>query len=199
MRLVAVVAIVAIAACGDDPAICTEIADPLQCWPDLMHTPQGSVTLGTGRDAFEAMPDALSLEFGAQNGYDVVVNVQMSGFDPGNLQDVIDPGNPRTRILAFFADTNVPLNFFAACPFRTAYKRTTVGEFDYELPAGVAVIFENCWRSDRLIGKQIRIELEVMDNCGGYATDVKTITLAPPTKSYPMETDTPGCMHAAGR
>lgn len=207
MRVVASVAPVAIAlaapvamvvaGCGGDSVICTVRADPLKCWPDPMHIPQGSVALGTGREAFEDMPDVLALEYGTQNGYDVAANVRMTGFDPGNPQNLLDPGNPRTRIRAFFADTNVPLNFEAGCPFRTAYMPSHAGNYDYELPSGVPVVFEVCWRSDRLIGKRIRIELEVMDDCGGYASDVKTVTLAPPAGYYPMETDTPGCMHAA--
>jgi len=203
MRVVAPIAI-AIAGCGggsppnvDAPLICTARADPAQCWPNPAHIQQGSVTLGTGRAAFEVMPDVLPLEYGTQNGYDVAANVRMTGFDPGNLENLLDAGNPRTRILAFFADTNVPLAYGAGCPFRSAYARSAAGDYDYEFPAGVPVVFEPCWRSDHLIGKQIRIELEVMDDCGHYASDVKIVTLAPPMGPYPMEHDTPGCMHAA--
>ena len=193
MRVAALVAVTAIAGCGGDSPICTERVDKAICWPELAHVPQGSAILGTGVHAFEPMPDVLKLEYGPQSGYDVVAHAQMSGFDPGNLQDILTPGNPRTRIRAYFADSNVPLNRFVVCPFRTAYTRAKSGHHDYELPGGVGIIFDVCWRSDRLIGKQVRLELEVMDDCGGYTTDVKTVTLGPPEGDYPIETNTPGC------
>ena len=202
MRIAARVALIAIAGCGGgaaspDAAICTLRADPLQCWPDPAHKPQGSVTLGTGRAAFEAMPDTLTLEYGPQGGFDLVANVRMSGFDPGNLDVLLDPGNPRTRIRAYFADSNIPLNFFAVCPFRQAYRPSQSGDYDYEFPEGVPVIFETCWRANHLIGARVRIELELMDDCGGYVSDVKTVTLVAPTEPYPIEDDAPGCMHVA--
>jgi len=208
MRVVALLAMTALvgmatAGCGGgdapmpDAAICTLRADPLQCWPDPAHVPQGNATLGTGRGAFEQMPDTLTLEYGPQGGYDLVANVRMSGFDPGNLDKLLDPGNPRTRIRAFFADSNIPLNFSAVCPFRQAYKASQSDDYDYEFPEGVPVVFETCWRSNHLLGARVRIELELMDDCGGYATDVKTVTLAPPTGPYPIENDAPGCMHIA--
>jgi hypothetical protein len=197
------VAMASVTGCGggggspDAAAICTLRADPLQCWPDPAHKPQGSVRLGTGHTAFEAMPDTLNLEYGPQGGYDLVANVRMSGFDPGNLEMILDPGNPRTRIRAFFADSNIPLNFSAVCPFRQAYKPLDSGDYDYEFREGVPVVFETCWRSNHLIGARVRVELELMDDCGGYASDVKTVTLAPPTGPYPVEDDAPGCMHVA--
>jgi hypothetical protein len=203
MRLVALAGMTALAGCGggatspDASALCTARADPLQCWPDPAHKPQGAVTLGTGRAAFEAMPDTLTLEYGPQGGFDLVANVRMSGFDPGNLDVLLDPGNPRTRIRAYFADSNIPLNFFAVCPFRQAYRPSQSGDYDYEFPEGVPVIFETCWRSNHLIGARVRIELELMDDCGGYVSDVKTVTLVAPTEPYPIEDNAPGCMHVA--
>jgi hypothetical protein len=193
MRVVALLA--ALGGCGEAPPICNVQADPTICWPDVTRVPHGSVSLGTGRDAFEPMPEVLPLEYGPQNGYDLMVNVRMTGFEPGDPVNILDPSNPRTRIRAFFADTNVPLDHLASCPTRTAYARSSTG--DYEL-GGTAVVFETCWRSDHLFGKQIRIELELMDDCGHYAADTKTVTAAPPTSGmYPIDQDTPGCMHAA--
>jgi hypothetical protein len=157
--------------------------------------PQGAAILGTGIDAFEPMPDMLPLEYGPQGGFDLVANVRMSGFAPGNPQNILDPGNPRSRIRAFFADTNVPLNYFATCPFRTGYVPSGDRDYDYQLAQGAGIVFEICWRSDRLIGQRIRIELELMDDCGGYTTDTKIVTAAPPTVPYPVEHDTPGCIH----
>lgn len=155
---------------------------------------KGSATLGTGRDAFEAMPDTLPLEYGAQAGFDLVANVHMTGLDPGKPgAGVLDPGNPRTRLRAFFADTGVPLNYYASCPFRSTYKASPGG--GYEMESGVAVVFETCWRSDKLIGAKIRIDLELEDDTDGYAHDSKIVTATAPTTDYPTEQGTPGCIH----
>src|SRR5437870_334641 len=104
--------------CGNSPKSCLGKVDPAQCWPELATFPQGSAELGTGRDAFEPMPDLVQLEYGPQGGFNVVANVQMTGFAPGNPQNVLDDRNPRTRIREFFADTNVSLDYSVVCPFR---------------------------------------------------------------------------------
>lgn len=165
---------------------------PGECWPAAPRIPQGSVTLGTGRDGFETMPAVLPLEYGAQDGFMLIANVRMTGFAPGNAQNILDPANPRTRIRAFFVEGDVPLNFYAKCPFRTAY---VPSGGSYQLIEAAPVIFETCWRSDRLFGKQIRVELEIQDGNGGYATDVKVVTAAPPIGFHPIDTNSPGCEH----
>lgn len=139
------------------------------------------------------MPAVLPLEYGTQDGYNLVAHVKMTGFTPGNASNILDPVNPRTRIRAFFADDNVPLNFYAKCPFRNAYVESPGG--GYELVQGVAVIFETCWRSDNLIGRPIRIELELLDDAGGYTTDVKTVIAGEPEGFYPIDQGSPGCVH----
>ncbi len=157
--------------------------------------PTGTATLGTGHGRFEAMPEMLPIEYGTQDGYNLVANVRMTGLAPGDPNAAFDfAGNPRTRIRAFFADTNVPLNFYSNCPFRLAYVPSAAG--GYELREGIGIIFENCWRANRLIGRRIRIELELLDAAGGYATAVTTVTAAAPTGPYPPEPDAPGCQHA---
>ena len=115
MRTLALIATVVLASCGEDaPAPhCPPVDDPEMCWPDLVTFPQGTATLGTGRAAFEPMPDELPLEYGPQGGFDLVGNARMTGFYPGNPDNLLDPYNPRTRIRAFFDDTNVPLDFRA--------------------------------------------------------------------------------------
>jgi hypothetical protein len=196
MRVLALIAAAALAGCGEDlqGPRCMPFPDPTDCWPELATFPQGTATLGTGRAAFEAMPDELPLEYGSQGGFDLVAHVRMTGFYPGDPDNLLDPANPRTRIRAFFDDTNVPLDFNSHCGGRTAYVPSSAGGYEY--PAGTGVVFELCWRSDRLIGKRIRIELEIMDDCGGYATDAKTVTAVAPTNGmYPIEQDTPGCIH----
>jgi hypothetical protein len=139
------------------------------------------------------MPDELPLGYGVQDGFMLFAHVRMNGFAPGNPADILDPANPRTRIRAYFHETNVPLNYYAGpCAFRTAY--APMGNGDYQLIESAAVIFETCWRSEHLFGKKIRVELELLDSTG-YTTDVKIVTAAPPTGSHPIDMGTPGCIH----
>ena len=168
-------------------------AAPKPCWTDEPRDVRGTAVLGTGRGGFEAMPATLPLEYGTQDGFNLVAQVRMTGFEPGNPTNILDPANPRTRIRAYFDDTNVPLNFYAKCPFRSGYVPSPGG--GYELVEGVAVIFETCWRADNLIGRPIRIELELLDDAGAYATDVKTAIAGAPPTDYPMDQGSPGCVH----
>ena len=138
------------------------------------------------------MPDMLPLEFGSQQGFDLVANVMMTGLVPGDPNNTFAETNPRTRIRAYFADTNVPLNYYSECPWHYGYAPT--GDGNYTLPNGVAVIFETCWQAANLIGKQVRIDLELVDSNDHYAHTSTTVTLAAPTTSYPM-IDSPGCVH----
>lgn len=165
------------------------------CWPDATSTPPGMLTLGTGRDTFEPMPSTLPIAYGTQDGYMFIANARMSGIDPGNSKDILDPRNPRTRIRAYFADSGLPLNRFAedACPFRTAYK--DVGNGEYELIQMIGVVFDTCWRSGNLVGKQFRIEAELFDAAGTvYASDSRVITAsAADDPNAPSEPNAPGC------
>jgi hypothetical protein len=201
-----VISVLLLAACGDPTETPSDGGDggaadaspdaPIStgpCWPTELPTGvTGTATLGTGFASFEAMPSELPLYYGAQGGFNIVANVHMDGFNPGNPKNVLDPQNPRTRIRAFFVDTGLPLNFYANCPFRSAYKSAAGG--GYELGEGVAILFETCWRSNHLIGAQVRIDLELVDTTNS-TLDSKLVTLGSPTDPYPMETGVAGCMH----
>ncbi len=202
MRVLAIITAAALAGvmgagCGEDPAGTPDgmpepDGPPGPCWPDQPPPPQGgTAVLGTGRDGFEPMPDELPLEYGAQDGFMLITNVRMSGFVPGNPQDVLDPKNPRTRVRAYFDDTNEPLNYYITCPFRTAYVPDGA---EYRLIEAVPIVFETCWRSVHLFDRKVRIELEVLDGTGAYATDVKVVTAVRPTGFYVEDTG-PGCIH----
>lgn len=199
-----------VAACGDnrvlpdgmitpdlDAAVDTPPEYTGPCWPEdqPMPAPQASATLGTGRAGFEPMPDVLPLEYGFQDGFMFIASVRMRGFHPGNPADVLFHYNPRTRIRAFFADTGVPLNRYSKCPFRTGY--VDLGHGEYELAQEAGIVFETCWRSDRLLGKQFRIELDLMDYAGvTLVSDSKIVTAAEPVGDpggWPREEDTPPC------
>jgi len=203
MRSAAHVLVVALlgSGCGDDVSISPDADVPVEldanippgpCWPDVARIPRGSATLGTGRDGFETMPDELPLEYGSQDGFMLIANVRMTGFPPGNAQNILDPANPRTRIHAYFDETNVPLNFYAHCPFRNAY--VPAGS-EYQLVEAAPIIFETCWRSEHLFGKRIRIELELLTDDGAYTTDVKVVTAVAPTSLHPIDQGQPGCIH----
>lgn len=204
MWRIVIPAAVALVGCGDDPAggmvdagtdagVDAPRPPAGPCWLEQPRTPQGSAVLGTGREGFEPMPEVLPLGYGAQDGFMLFAHVRMNGFTPGNPADILDPANPRTRIRAYFHETNVPLNYYAGpCAFRIAY--TPMGNGDYQLLEAVPIIFETCWRSEHLFGKKIRVELELLDSTG-YTTDVKVVTAAPPTGTHPIDMGMPGCIH----
>lgn len=187
----------ALCACGDDAGATVDgsIEDapaPKPCWELVDPIPKGVGILGTGYDQFETMPTDLPIEFGPQNGFNIVANVQMQGLEPGNPDDIFDPSNPRTRILTYFADTGVPLRRSANCPYRVGYK--PIDATTYEFSAGVPIIFDTCWRAGQLIGHQIRIKLEIFDSARGYVVNERVVTLAAPTTGdYPTDEGTPGC------
>lgn len=163
------------------------------CWPeDRPHISGGSVTLGTGTETFGEVSDELALEYGVAGGYFFPVHARTTGLEPGNPLSLLDPSNPRTRVRAYVAETGVPMMQSVAC-FRDPYEASPMG--GYQPTQGLAVFPDPCWwHSDLLIGLVIRLELEVIDVNGVYATDVKTVTLtAPPAGSYPIEQGSPGC------
>ena len=186
----------AVIGCGDKVKLTPPDAPPGDCWPGNGSAAAGSATLGTGRDSYLAMPDPLPIEYGAQDGFDLVANVKMHGLLPGDPTDILNPVNPRTRILAFFAATNIPLNYYAHCPFQLGYVPSEDGSgSDFVLPQGQGVVFETCWRAQHLIGQLVRIDLDVVDSDDHYAHDSVTVTLAAPAGPYPMDPPEPGCMH----
>jgi hypothetical protein len=181
---------------GDDAAVIDTVDAPVwngPCWPSDTATPGGSITLGSGpQGEFQPMPSELQLVYGGQDGFNLVVNVKQMGFGTGDPADILNVTNPRTRIHAFFADTDVPLMANAECPFRFGYQ--DIGGGEYVSVDVVSVIFDTCWRSGNLIGKQIRIEAEILDwNGTTYAMDSRTVTATAPQPGYPDEPNAPGC------
>jgi hypothetical protein len=190
-------------ACGDNvpggSAIDAAVIEPDghtmtgPCWPEVAEKiPHGTFTMGMGRGGFQTMPEDVPLEWGFQDGFMFVLSARMAGFPPGHPTDILDPSNPYTRIRAYFDDTNVPLAKQSVCPFRNGYKETTSGE--YVLNQEVGIVFDTCWRIDRLVGQRIRIEGELLDPSGHYASETRVVTaVAPVDPNYPMETNTEPC------
>lgn len=191
----------ALAACGDptapvlpdtpvapaDAMVDTPPRGP--CWLDIAKIPRGSAVLGTGRDGYQPMPDEPRLEYGTQDGFMLIASVRMTGFAPGIPWPGADV-NLRTRIQVYFDETNIPLNEAAKCAFQFGY--IPFGN-EFELIEEAPLIFDTCWRSEHLFGKKLRVELEVLDKDGGYATDVKVVTAREPDGVYPVDMGTPGC------
>jgi hypothetical protein len=163
------------------------------CWPEVTkQIPHGSLTLGMGRGGFQPMPEIAPLEWGVQDGFMFVLSARMTGFRPGHPTDFTYEGNPFTRIRAYFDDTNVPLNRYTTCAFRNPYTATVDG--DYVMNEEAPVMFETCWRIDRLVGQRIRIEGEILDTSGNYAAETHVVTAAAPLNpNYPMESSSAPC------
>ena len=187
--------VVIVAGCGDNavPAVPPAPPDAYErsgsCWVDGT-TPRGVVELGTGTASFEPLPDPLPLEYFVTGGWGIPVNVKMSGLEPGNPDDILDPLNPRTRVLAFFADTKIPLSY-AHCPNPFGYVSQGDGTFTW--PFGADVDIKLCWDAAHLIGAQVQIDVDVVDHDGYVAHKSTTVTLGAPPGYYPME-KLPPCM-----
>lgn len=189
--------LLATAACGgtsDSPmGDATVDADipTFHCWPSLQPIPRGTAVLGHGFDAFRPMGDTLPLEYGSQDGFMVKVRTRMSGFLTGG-PPITNPANPFTRVRAYFADTGQSLQLPSECGMRDWYVQGPSGE--YELFRELAVVFDVCWRMDRLNGARIRIDLDLMDATGTFASDSKVITATEPVApGYPIDTTPPTC------
>jgi hypothetical protein len=164
------------------------------CWPETAkRVPHGTFTVGLGRGGYKELPDVAPLEWGIQDGYMFVLSTRMTEFRPGDPNDFTYVANPFTKILAYFDDTNVQLNRDMKCAFRNPYQVTAEG--DYVMKQEVGVMFETCWRIDRLVGQRIRIEAEILEPNGNYAHETRVVTAAAPVDpSYPKEQNTAGCL-----
>jgi hypothetical protein len=195
--IIAAAAALQLVACGDNLAAETDGGTDAGVDVDVDADLGPIAVLGTGYEAFEPMPEVLMLEYGAQGGYHLMAHVWMSGLTPGNAKDVFDPANPRTRIHASFADSGIPLDFYAHAQSPKELGYAPTANDGYQLARAVPIIFETCWRSNHLYGSRIKIELEVKDVTGRIATDVKIVIAAEPLGGgiVPDPPGTPGCDH----
>ena len=154
-------------------------ADATDCWP-TDTTAGGQLELGTGDTAFVAMPTEIDLVFGSQGGYHIPTRTQIRNLDPGDLNDVTAPNNPRTRVRAFFIDTEQP-TYGTSCPLRVGYAEQ--GDGSYVDPNVIeARFFENLGPPD-LFDKQFRVLAEVIDSTNTLASDEKVVTVRAPTNA----------------
>jgi len=172
---------------GGDPLIDAMTPEPdgpkQPCWSTDGSQPRGTIALGTGFTSFTAMPTQQPLEYGSQGGFDIQVNARMTGLQPGNPAEILDPSNPKTRFRAFFVDTGASVNR-GTCAFRLAY--VPVGGNVYELQMGTSLIFDTCFQSQGVLNHDLRVQLEILDSDGGYAMVEQIVTpLAPIDGQYP--------------
>ena len=198
-----VIACLLLSACGDPEANpadrdggSTDAADAytgpvFMCWPDIAPVPQGTVTLGAGGgQGFAPMPETLPLEYGIQGGFMVKVWPRMTGFIVGR-SPINAPENPFTRIRATLLGTDAALQLPGNCASREWYEPNAVG--GYDLHEEFAVVFNTCWQSDRLIGAQIQLDVELMDATGAFATERRIITATEPVGDHPVGITQPSC------
>jgi hypothetical protein len=177
---------------------------PSICWPEAATTPHGSLVLGLPKPPFEDLPTEIPLVWGLQDGFMFLVQVKMKGIAPGDPAN-LDVRNPHTRVRAFFDDTDVPLNRYGSCSYRVGYVESSDDSYVAAAPPtgsaqDVPVVFETCWRSDRLIGQRIRLEAEIRDASGElYASDTRVVTALEPEAPYIIDHDSPACPEGAIR
>jgi hypothetical protein len=164
--------------CGHEARAVSDAAiaplDAAPCWFDT-YTLGGTVELGTGdvQAAFTPMPDSVPIIPTPQLGYAIMVDAQMTGMIPGNVNDLLDPSNPRTRFQAFFVDTGAQATS-GHCGIRLAY-RSSNGT-DFELPEVTTLPFAIGVTESELVGRQLRVVVEIIDAASTYARDEKVIT-----------------------
>jgi hypothetical protein len=166
-----------LAACGGHPGQSPDAAGP--CWP-LDATPGGQAELGTGDIAFEPMPAMLPIIRNAtQSDPYLEIHARIHGLPPGNPDNILDPGNPRTKFGATIDELGLTLG--VECPASLGYvasPQAGAGGFDlvHSLRIGIGTI-----PFDQLAGKQARITLVVVGSNGLYAQDTKLVTLTAPS------------------
>jgi hypothetical protein len=182
----AVVCAALLGACGDsgssagdggihDVAHDADADDGNGCWPTVAQIPHGTIEIGGGDTAFEPMPDSIPLFFGVQSGFGIMVRTRMSGFNPGGEGFPPPPENAWTRLHASFVDRTDELTDPIPCGYRRQYVPNSVGSYD--IPATIAIGFKTCWGTDVLVGAKIKIDAEIMDSDGNYATSSHVITM----------------------
>jgi hypothetical protein len=160
-----------LASCGGHPSQNPDAAGP--CWP-LDAMPGGQAELGTGDIAFEPMPAMLPvIRNASQSDPFLQIQARIHGLPPGNPDNILDPGNPRTKVGATIDELGLTLE--VECPASLGYVASPeAGAFDlvHSLRIGLGTT-----PPAQVAGKQVRITLEVVGSNGLYAQDMKLVTL----------------------
>ncbi|HEY4056428.1 MAG TPA: hypothetical protein VGM39_07455 [Kofleriaceae bacterium] len=162
-------------ACGDG-SVGVDAFD--NCWPTVAHTPHGTVEIGGGESAFEPMPETIPIFYGAQGGFGVMVRTRMTGFDPGHANFPQPPQSPFARLHASFVDRNDELTDPIPCGYQQQYEPSSVGSYD--IVDSLSVGFRTCWGTDALVGAKLKVDVEMLDRDGNYATNSMVFTAGEP-------------------
>ena len=149
---------------------------PGPCWSLDGTTPGGTVQIGTGDMQFMPLPSELPFLYGNQGGLELVVRSRITGMDPGNATDFLDPKNPKTRFSAIMFDGTV-----VAPPCSLRYGYTARGDGSYDLVSSGLVEFLPLELGQRAYNTQMTLIVEVIDSAGLYAKNQGDVIVRPPT------------------
>jgi hypothetical protein len=179
---------VAALACGEshfknkDGGVITDgsgsASDAGACWPIGKTTPNGTQQLGIGTGDFIPMPDEVNLEYGTQGGFDVPTRGLITGLNPGDPTNVLDPSNPKSEYHAYLMNGQLAYDN-GPCPTTLGYIPNPAGE-GYLSPSTFQARFFECMGPAQLFYKQFMVQGQVIDSTGGYAMAEKVVTVLPP-------------------
>jgi hypothetical protein len=160
-----------LASCGSPANRSPDAAGP--CWP-LDAMPGGQAEVGTGDITFDVMPAMLPIiKSASQSDPYLQIHSRIHGLPPGDPNDLLAPGNPKTKVSAVVDELGLTLG--VECPASLGYVSSPeAGAFD--LVRSLRVGF-GTMPLDQFEGKQARITLEVVGSNGLYAQDMKLVTL----------------------
>jgi hypothetical protein len=159
-----------LAACGGNERPAADAG----CWP-LSDSP--SAQIGTGDVTFEPLPDVLPVIINASQGDPYLqVHVRIHGIPPGDPQDTLASGNPKTMGSVVIPELGRTLG--ADRPPATFGYTCSPEPGAYDLARSLHIGFgfgDN--PLDQVSGKQARITVEVIGSNGLSARDEKLVTL----------------------
>jgi hypothetical protein len=158
-----------LAACGSN-----EHPVDAGCWP-LSDPP--SAQIGTGDITFAPMPDVLPviINTGAQSDPFLQVHARIHGIPPGDPQDTLAPGNPKTMGSVVIPELGRTLGPDGPATFGYACSPEP-GAYDMARSLHIGFGFGDN-PLDQVSGKQARITIEVVGSNGLSARDEKLVTL----------------------
>ena len=149
-------------------------------WPIDTATEAGAIELGTGTSSWQPMPAELSFILGTQNGTFLVLHSRIKDLDPGNVDNFLDPRNPKTRFSATLSDGTL---VGRECPSSQGYKAADDGYFERKQ-------FQNLEFLPFSLGEgafdtTLKLKVEIIDADGKYASDEKDVFCRAPNGWLP--------------
>lgn len=171
----------ALAACGGDGGNDSDAGpssddggdggDGAECeWPVDSSTQAGTIEVGTGASGFEPMPAELSFVRGTQSGTFLIVHSRIKDLEPGNIDNFLDPRNPKTRFSATLFDGTV---VGRECPSSQGYKPSDDGYFERKQYQNLEFLPFSL--GEKAFDTTVRLKVEIIDADGNYASDEKEV------------------------